>query len=68
MRVDLTGDTTQKVFDRVLVNLARSAPPIPGFRREKGGNAFMLCILTGLGHLSSKLALCFFLLGAMSIS
>ncbi|KAH7572901.1 hypothetical protein JRO89_XS03G0031200 [Xanthoceras sorbifolium] len=37
VRVDLTGDETQKVFDKVLTNLARSAPPIPGFRREKGG-------------------------------
>ncbi|KAJ0092807.1 hypothetical protein Patl1_26701 [Pistacia atlantica] len=37
VRVDLTGDATQKVFDKVLANLARSAPPIPGFRREKGG-------------------------------
>ncbi|KAI9194722.1 hypothetical protein LWI28_008654 [Acer negundo] len=37
VRVDLTGDDTQKVFDKVITNLARSAPPIPGFRREKGG-------------------------------
>ncbi|KAH9727299.1 hypothetical protein KPL70_008616 [Citrus sinensis] len=37
VRVDLTGDATQRVFDKVLTNLARSAPPIPGFRREKGG-------------------------------
>lgn len=37
VRVDLTGDATQKVFDKVLTNLARSAPPMPGFRREKGG-------------------------------
>ncbi|KAJ4723662.1 Trigger factor like [Melia azedarach] len=37
VRVDVTGDGTQKVFDKVLTNLARSAPPIPGFRREKGG-------------------------------
>lgn len=37
LRVDLAGDETQKVFDKVLANLARSAPPIPGFRRTKGG-------------------------------
>ncbi|CAK9328575.1 unnamed protein product [Citrullus colocynthis] len=37
LRVDLTGDETQKVFDQVLTNLARSAPPMPGFRRQKGG-------------------------------
>ncbi|XP_062096144.1 uncharacterized protein LOC133801933 [Humulus lupulus] len=36
-RVDLTGEETERVFDQVLVNLARTAPPIPGFRREKGG-------------------------------
>ncbi|XP_059434588.1 uncharacterized protein LOC132167595 [Corylus avellana] len=37
VRVELTGDETQKVFDQVLTNLAREAPPIPGFRRQKGG-------------------------------
>ncbi|XP_054812405.1 uncharacterized protein LOC129313385 isoform X2 [Prosopis cineraria] len=37
LRVDLTGDQTQRVFNHVLTNLARTAPPIPGFRRRKGG-------------------------------
>ncbi|KAF6137259.1 hypothetical protein GIB67_036296 [Kingdonia uniflora] len=37
VRVDLTGKETQKVFDDVLTNLARTSPPIPGFRRSKGG-------------------------------
>ncbi|KAJ6975758.1 hypothetical protein NC653_031552 [Populus alba x Populus x berolinensis] len=37
VRVDLNGDETQKVFNKALTDLARSAPPIPGFRREKGG-------------------------------
>ncbi|XP_021752796.1 uncharacterized protein LOC110718267 [Chenopodium quinoa] len=37
LRVDLTGEDTQKAFDMVLLNLTRSAPPIPGFRRQKGG-------------------------------
>ncbi|XP_021906717.1 uncharacterized protein LOC110821250 isoform X2 [Carica papaya] len=37
LRVDLPGNETQKIFDKVLTNLARTAPPIPGFRREKGG-------------------------------
>ncbi|XP_031395104.1 uncharacterized protein LOC116206382 [Punica granatum] len=37
LRVDVTGEETQRVFDMVLVNLARTAPPIPGFRRQKGG-------------------------------
>lgn len=39
LRVDLPGDETQRVFDQVLTNLARTAPPVPGFRRQKGGNA-----------------------------
>lgn len=37
LRVDLTGDQTQKVFDRILINLGRTAPPVPGFRKQKGG-------------------------------
>ncbi|XP_022155406.1 uncharacterized protein LOC111022553 [Momordica charantia] len=37
LRVDLSGDETQKIFDQVLTNLARSAPPMPGFRMQKGG-------------------------------
>ncbi|PPD93471.1 hypothetical protein GOBAR_DD09603 [Gossypium barbadense] len=36
LRVDVTGIETQKVFNKVLTDLARQAPPIPGFRREKG--------------------------------
>lgn len=41
LRADLNGIETQKVFDRVLTNLARTAPPVPGFRRQKGGNRLM---------------------------
>lgn len=37
VRVDMTGEETQKAFDDVLTNLARTAPPVPGFRRMKGG-------------------------------
>ncbi|XP_073046595.1 uncharacterized protein [Primulina eburnea] len=37
VRVDLTGKETDIVFEKVLRNLARTAPPVPGFRREKGG-------------------------------
>ena len=33
----MAGVDTQRVFDHVLTNLAHSAPPIPGFRRTKGG-------------------------------
>ncbi|GKV29229.1 hypothetical protein SLEP1_g38171 [Rubroshorea leprosula] len=38
VRVDLTASDTQKVFDKILADLARTAPPVPGFRRQKGGN------------------------------
>ncbi|XP_038710847.1 uncharacterized protein LOC120005335 isoform X2 [Tripterygium wilfordii] len=37
LRVDLNGDETQKSFDKILRELASTAPPIPGFRRQKGG-------------------------------
>ncbi|KAJ1410457.1 hypothetical protein SESBI_21956 [Sesbania bispinosa] len=37
LRVDLAGDQTQKVFNRVLTDLGRTAPPVPGFRMQKGG-------------------------------
>ncbi|CAL5211611.1 unnamed protein product [Lathyrus oleraceus] len=39
LRVNLNGDQTQKVFDRILVNLGRKAPPVPGFRMRKGGKS-----------------------------
>ncbi|OVA11058.1 hypothetical protein BVC80_1741g32 [Macleaya cordata] len=45
VRVDLTGKETQKVFDDVLTNLARSAPPIPGFRKMKGGNILIMYLV-----------------------
>lgn len=51
VRVDLSGEETQVVFDKILANLARTAPPVPGFRRQKGGKTskvpkdFMLRIL-----------------------
>lgn len=37
VRVDLPGKATQKVFDEALTSLARDAPPVPGFRKSKGG-------------------------------
>lgn len=40
--MDLTGEETQKAFDNVLTNLARTAPPIPGFRRMKGGKILFM--------------------------
>jgi hypothetical protein len=35
--VQLPGKATQKVFDEALTFLARDAPPVPGFRKSKGG-------------------------------
>ncbi|RDY12670.1 hypothetical protein CR513_02483, partial [Mucuna pruriens] len=43
LRVDLTGDQTQKVFDRILINLGRTAPPVPGFRMQKGDPKGLPC-------------------------
>ncbi|WVZ67845.1 hypothetical protein U9M48_016873 [Paspalum notatum var. saurae] len=37
VRVQLPGKATQKVFDEALIILARDAPPVPGFRKSKGG-------------------------------
>ena len=37
LRVDLTVDQTQKVFDRILTKLGHIAPPVLGFRMQKGG-------------------------------
>lgn len=38
LRVDVPGEDTEIIFDKVLANLARTAPPVPGFRRQKGGD------------------------------
>ncbi|CAI9277456.1 unnamed protein product [Lactuca saligna] len=51
VKVELSGKETQIVFDKVLTNLARTAPPVPGFRRQKGGKtskvpkSFLLSII-----------------------
>ncbi|KAF7039058.1 hypothetical protein CFC21_049123 [Triticum aestivum] len=37
LRIELPGKETQKVFDAALTSLAKDAPPVPGFRRSKGG-------------------------------
>jgi len=37
VRVQLPGKATQKIFDEALTFLARDAPPVPGFRKSKGG-------------------------------
>ncbi|XP_004507365.1 uncharacterized protein [Cicer arietinum] len=39
LRVELNGDQTEKVFDRILINLGRTTPPVPGFRVQKGGKS-----------------------------
>ncbi|KAF9611748.1 hypothetical protein IFM89_034931 [Coptis chinensis] len=51
VRVDLTGKDTQKVFNDVLTNLARTAPAVPGFRRQKGERNLTSCFAScwGLG-------------------
>jgi hypothetical protein len=33
----LSGKDTQKAFDTVVRSLAKNAPPVPGFRKAKGG-------------------------------
>ncbi|KAJ8559608.1 hypothetical protein K7X08_003666 [Anisodus acutangulus] len=51
VRVDVNEEDTKIIFEKVLANLAKSAPPVPGFRRAKGGKTskvprdFMLQIL-----------------------
>lgn len=37
LRVDIPGQDTQKAFDILLAGLARNSPPVPGFRKSKGG-------------------------------
>ncbi|KAK9725159.1 hypothetical protein RND81_05G126300 [Saponaria officinalis] len=51
LRVDLPAEETQKVFDVILSKLARSAPPTPGFRSQKGAKSCRFqrtCFLTYL--------------------
>ncbi|CAM6084577.1 unnamed protein product [Calypogeia fissa] len=37
IRVDIDGQATKRAFDTVLKDLAKNAPPVPGFRKAKGG-------------------------------
>eukprot|EP00850_Spirogloea_muscicola_P020787 SM000226S07428 [mRNA] locus=s226:144240:147423:- [translate_table: standard] len=37
VRVDISAKESQKIFDDVLVELGKSAPAVPGFRKSKGG-------------------------------
>lgn len=37
LRVELSGKDTQRAFDSVVRSLAKNAPPVPGFRKAKGG-------------------------------
>jgi len=43
VRVDFAGKHTQRAYDTVLRGLAKTAPPVPGFRRAKGGVLFYAC-------------------------
>ncbi|KAK9082723.1 hypothetical protein Scep_029194 [Stephania cephalantha] len=52
LRVDLTGWETHKVFDNVLTNLARVAPPLPGFRNTK------ICSIWEMVECYKSLSLC----------
>lgn len=38
IRVEVSGAKTQELFDHVFDKMVAAAQPIPGFRREKGGN------------------------------
>ncbi|XP_020097741.1 uncharacterized protein LOC109716583 isoform X3 [Ananas comosus] len=59
VRVDLTAEETQKAFDEVLTNLARTAPPIPGFRRMKGDpRASLSCFCMIAGQPKEKHPMC----------
>lgn len=44
--MQLPGKATQKVFDEALTFLARDAPPVPGFRKSKGGTDQVIIIST----------------------
>ncbi|KAG0625296.1 hypothetical protein M758_2G043000 [Ceratodon purpureus] len=39
LRVELSGKDTQRAFDTVVRSLAKNAPPVPGFRKAKGGKS-----------------------------
>lgn len=52
--MDVTGAETDKVFNLVLRNLASTAPPIPGFRRQKGGQ--LSCFFFGVQLFSYQMA------------
>ncbi|MED6159006.1 hypothetical protein PIB30_038315 [Stylosanthes scabra] len=51
LRVDLTGDQTERIFGKTLRDLGKTAPPVPGFRKQKGGksskipNEFLIQVL-----------------------
>ncbi|XP_031121385.1 uncharacterized protein LOC116024598 isoform X1 [Ipomoea triloba] len=52
--VDVSGSKTQEIFDDVFSKMVAEAPPIPGFRRVKGGktpNIPRSVLLEVLGHL-----------------
>lgn len=40
MKICVSGEKTQQIFDKVFSKLVDAAQPIPGFRRVKGGKAY----------------------------
>lgn len=61
--MDVAGTETDKVFNLVLRNLASTAPPIPGFRRQKGGQlSCFSCLSISIHVLSLYLSLASFYL------
>lgn len=40
LRIEVSGATTQTIFDEVFDKIVEEAQPIPGFRRVKGGEVF----------------------------
>lgn len=40
LSIEVSGTTTQTIFDEVFDKMVEEAQPIPGFRRVKGGEVF----------------------------
>ncbi|XP_057815170.2 uncharacterized protein LOC131028834 isoform X2 [Cryptomeria japonica] len=39
VRVNVSGEDTERTFDDILTKLAKEVGPVPGFRRQKGGKS-----------------------------
>lgn len=40
--IEVSGTKTQTIFDEVFDKMVAEAQPIPGFRRVKGGNFYLM--------------------------